>query len=458
MISFEVLLRRNPWWRGREFFEEDEDYRKWMSKSVRWVPGLLHEIKLKPFSLHFLFGPRQVGKTTLMKLLVKKVLDEGAPPRSVFYFRCDELKDYRELRELIEAYLNLREAWGIKSSYILLDEITFPEEWYRAIKAMIDDGLLARDILVLSGSASLEVRRDIERFPGRRGGGRDYRLLPLCFRDFIKVLEPPLYSKLPKLESLREAEVAKKAAEASVHLTELNKLLRAYFEVGGFPLAINAYRELGYVPQEVPETYLAWVRGDLAKIGRSPEVAREILRSILVKLPTPVSWESISKDTSIRSPKTASTYVHTLSHMFILNIHYYIDISRGTVSFLKNKKISLIDPLLIKAFEDWCLVELKNRESILAENTLAAHIARAGRAYYWKDKTEVDCILQLKDSLIGFEVKWRGKPKPHRIRSSKLKVTYTLTKSMLDVKEKMLPLSVFLALLDPTSLQVGYSS
>jgi|GEM_PF-5413527 len=32
----------NPWWKGREGIEEDEDYRKWIGSEVRWVPEVIN--------------------------------------------------------------------------------------------------------------------------------------------------------------------------------------------------------------------------------------------------------------------------------------------------------------------------------------------------------------------------------------------------------------------------------
>ena len=134
-----MLEEQNPWWRGRECIEEDEDYRKWSSAKLKWIPSLFYEIKLEPFSLNFVFGPRQVGKSTLIKLLIKKLLDDGVEPKAVFYHRCDELSDYKELGEVIDEYLKFRR--GVRTSYIFLDEATMLREWYRAIKLRIDMGL-----------------------------------------------------------------------------------------------------------------------------------------------------------------------------------------------------------------------------------------------------------------------------------------------------------------------------
>ncbi|MEM3931964.1 MAG: ATP-binding protein, partial [Thermofilum sp.] len=186
----------NPWWKGKEAFEEDEDYKKWRQSSVRWVPQLLEEIELEAPALHFLFGPRQVGKTTLLKLLIGKLLQVVDNPRAIFYYRCDLLADYKELNSVLMEYLKIKRNEVLRVSFIFLDEVTFPREWYRAIKYMVDRGYLQNDIVVLTGSLSMYAKREVETFPGRRGRGRDYVLYPLSFREYIKVSRPDLYGKL----------------------------------------------------------------------------------------------------------------------------------------------------------------------------------------------------------------------------------------------------------------------
>ena len=70
-------------------------------------------------------------------------LPEKADPRSLFYFNCEELADYKELLEVLETYLELRDMSEIKSACIFLDEITSPGEWHWALKSMIDQGELS---------------------------------------------------------------------------------------------------------------------------------------------------------------------------------------------------------------------------------------------------------------------------------------------------------------------------
>ncbi|MEM2122406.1 MAG: AAA family ATPase [Candidatus Bathyarchaeia archaeon] len=174
--------------RGKEGIEEDEDYARWRESKIRWYPSLLEKIELRPFSLDFLFGPRQIGKTTLVKLLMKKLL-QGTDPKSIFYYRCDKLTDFKELDEKIGEYLRMKKVEGIGTSYIFLDEVTFPKEWFRAVKYRIDLGDLKGDILFLTGSLSMFTKKEVEAFPGRRGLG-DFILHPVNFREFIKISNP----------------------------------------------------------------------------------------------------------------------------------------------------------------------------------------------------------------------------------------------------------------------------
>mgnify|MGYP001626390211 CR=1 FL=1 len=133
---------------------------------------------MRPFSLNFIVGPRQVGKTTAVALLIKRLLESGVDPRSIFYFSCDRLADYRGLDEVLRDYLRIRSGIGISTSYVFLDEVTYPREWYGAIKGLIESGVFRSGVLVLTGSLSMSAKREIEVFPGEGVMVRTYS----CFR------------------------------------------------------------------------------------------------------------------------------------------------------------------------------------------------------------------------------------------------------------------------------------
>lgn len=95
----------------------------------------------KAIFTQFHLWPRQVGKTTMIKLIIKNLPNE-VKPEAIFYYSCDLLNDYEDLLDVLRRYLKIKEERGIKTSYIFLDEITYVNERSRAIKYGIDRGCL----------------------------------------------------------------------------------------------------------------------------------------------------------------------------------------------------------------------------------------------------------------------------------------------------------------------------
>lgn len=445
-MQYEILASQNPWWKGKERIEEDEDYRKWKEKRIKWIPPLVERLSLEPYSLHFVFGPRQVGKSTLLKLVIKRLLDKGARAESIFYFKCDKISDYKELDELLSAFFELREKLGLHKCYFFLDEITFPKEWYRTIKFYIDDGKFRNDVLVLTGSTSFFAKKETEFFPGRRGKGKNFILLPLSFRSFVKVIKPALFKKLPAFSSLDKEEIRKKIFPCLPFIDELNRLLKDYMRCGGFPLSLQSYFEKKETTKDVFDTYLSWLQNDITKIGRDVNIARSIIKTLLTKFPSPISWEGISKEIEIKSPKTVNAYLHLLKSLFVLLILYHIDPNNASVNFGKNKKIHFVDPFFYHLFSEWCLQKIQNIESIMAESLVASHLSRLSDIFYWRNKDEID-VVTANGGLKGFEVKWTEKAEARTRIIGKIKQVIFITKSFVS-EPPNIPLSAFLACLD----------
>ena len=201
-VNIQELFDQNIWWKEKNLIEQDYDIVKWREKKHKWIPDIINNIELKPFALHIILGPRQAGKTTVVKLLIKNLLDKR-DPKSVFYFNCENISDFKELEEVIQSYLDFKDSNDIINSIIFLDEITLPKEWYRTIKSLIDKGKLRNDVVILTGSSSISVKREVELFPGRRGNGKDFIIFPLSFRGFLKVFTPDLVKKIEPIITVK---------------------------------------------------------------------------------------------------------------------------------------------------------------------------------------------------------------------------------------------------------------
>ncbi len=105
-------------------------------------------------------GPRQVGKTTFLKQLIRKLLQDGHNPQNIFYFSTDLVANEKELFSLIHNYIQFAPQG---KRFIFLDEITIVDRWEYAIKHVVDLGLAEDILFILTGSSSFDLRRGGER-------------------------------------------------------------------------------------------------------------------------------------------------------------------------------------------------------------------------------------------------------------------------------------------------------
>jgi len=397
---------QNPWW----FNEEDETYQEWKNSEIKWIPKVIEKIDLKPFSLHFLVGPRQIGKTTLLKILIHRLIQKQNP-KSVFYFSCDEILDYKELGEVLDNYLSFRDTNHIKSSIIILDEITYVEEWFRAIKYRIDSGKFKNDVLIITGSTSIEVLKERERFPGRRGNGKDIFFYPMDFSEYIEHFSS---LKLTKYRlSLNNIELALKANTA--FKKSINELFRKYLVTGGFPLSIKDVFQKGKVSQKTFKTTLEWMKNDWKKAGKDERYMKEIISYLLKARLSPISWNCIAKETSVNSPHTVESYINVLKDTFCAKVLNQIA-PDSKILYRKNKKIHFIDPLIYHVLSKY--TKEKVYEEQMVESVVVSHLSRLTDVYFWKNKSEVDVIAIVNKKQVGFEVKWGFKSyrKPRHLK------------------------------------------
>ncbi|MGC8543251.1 MAG: ATP-binding protein [Vulcanisaeta sp.] len=433
----------NPWWLSRDRIDEFEPYRRYQESEVRWVPDVIDRVSLRPFSLNFIIGPRQVGKTTAVALLIERLLESGVDPRSVFYFSCDRLADYRELDEVLRDYLRIRGGIGISTSYIFLDEVTYPREWYRAIKGLIDSGVFRNDVLVLTGSLSMSAKREIEAFPGRRGYGKNILMLPLPFSQYVRLFNINIPSgDLDFVLSNFQGYIQ--------YLPILNELLDKYLVTGGFPNSIRDFFRSGRVAQSTIDDFIASISSDLNKLRRSETFFKLAVRGIIERTSSEFSYHTLARSFGVGTVKTAISYVELLSNLFLLRVVDAVD-QLGNVLPRKEKKFFFIDPFIYEAFSRWTMTK-KPDEHGLTEAVVVSHLSRLFDVFYLKVNSEVDVVIRRDGELIGFEVKY-GDVKGVKRILGRMKRVYVLTKDKFG--SEMVPVSLFLAMLNtPQSIEL----
>jgi predicted AAA+ superfamily ATPase len=135
-------------------------------------------------------GPRQVGKTTLLRQLTEELVLSGVPRRNILFFNFDDLdlrsrvsEDPTQLGHQIEVRLGKPLGTLGARAYIFLDEAQKVRGLFDTIKLMFDEHM-AKVKLLVSGSSSIEIQKySAETLAGRV---RYHYLFPLTLREILR--------------------------------------------------------------------------------------------------------------------------------------------------------------------------------------------------------------------------------------------------------------------------------
>lgn len=428
-MEMEALAGQNPWWKTTNWEGGDRQLSmrtesKFKYEREGYVP--------QKNGVIVVYGPRQVGKTTWVKMEIAKELKKAEKATDIAYLNAEVLKDRFELYDAMKTLCSI-----YNPTNIYIDEINSVNDWERAIKALVDENTFREKHVTLTGSSSINIMKKAEQLPGRMASGQyKYRFYPLSFAEVAKVYGVN----------------AGNPEEAITRLDELNAILYRYFLHGGFIKALNSYDKNGSLEEELFAVYSAWIDGELARAKKSPETATNIMAGMAESLTNEVSWTALSKTAS---HPTIADYVETLKDMFVAN---YLEKSRkARAGAPKNKKIYFTDPFLywVAQFRARKISSIKISETDSATMGKLAELAALKEMAQYIDMSHKENDFEArryihyekeKNGETDFVVKF-GK-KSHRLESKfgaigkeKENVTY-LTKSTL-AKNK-LPLAVFL--------------
>ncbi len=389
------LITLNPWWEHENAIDLDKHIRALQKFKYIYNPLLLKE-NFKKDNLYTIRGPRQIGKTTFLKLFIKEKL-KSIPKENIFYWSCDNLTSREDLITLLQEYADFCRVKNAKPEYILLDEITEIPDWQKAIKFVIDNDITKDACYMLTGSNAIDLKKGSERLPGRKGKhGKDLFFLPLTFREYVQIIDPEWYQK-HKMDNIDKLKY---------HSNKLKIFFEKYFITGGIPLVINEYEINKEIPNYIYDLYYSWIIGDVLKEGKNEQTLKEIFKSILVCYSTPVSWDSLAKRSSVKSHVTISSYIELLSNIFVVLGCYFYDIHEHKVNFNKNKKIYIYDPFILQVFSNRLNISV-DKEKII-EGIVGAQIKQKNvleDIYFTKIKKETDFVI---NSNSGIEVKYQN--------------------------------------------------
>jgi predicted AAA+ superfamily ATPase len=420
------ILRQNRWWSEAGWRESDPHLRELNHQPQRLPAPVTDRISLDEPGIHTLRGPRQVGKSTALKLLVERAVEEWAP-RRVAYLALDLL----EGRPLTELAATVDRAKALASTsepmVILLDEVTAVDEWQTAIKALWDAGTLRDDIVVCTGSSAVDLHRSaVERLPGRRGAGGDHALFPHSFPTFARVLDdtiPP--SPELAVEDIVSEQGRDMLRDAQLHGPRLATALERYLSFGGLPHAISE----AFTGERTPSEKTLAVSYDTLlseaqRRGASRAAVHALLERLIRSLGSSLSWTSLARDMAVSQP-TARDYVEFLAASYQLLPIYSWRADSGTPALGRDKKLYFADPLTHSVAHAQ-VPGLDVDMPALIENAVAIALQRRyepvqlrmegfdmpSRVHVWRTRKsgEIDFVCGPHDRLSAVEVKYRSNP------------------------------------------------
>ena len=329
---------------------------------------------LIPGKVLVLYGPRQVGKTTLAHALMDTI-----SLRSRFV-NADELL-YREALASQDRQ-KLGEVLG-DAELLIIDEAQRVPEIGLNLKILVDSFPQAR--IIATGSASFDLANKIsEPLTGRK---ITFTLYPISYQEIALEFGP----------------------------LEARNQLERWLVWGGYPDMVTAdnpdlrARLLG----ELVGSYLYRDILELEGIRRSDKIV-DLLRLIAFQIGQEVSIAELATSLALNR-QTVERYLDLLEKVFVI---FRIDgFSRNLrKEITKNSRYYFYDNgvrnSLIQNFNP---LNLRNDTGQLWENFLMVERRKANQfakrqvnAYFWRtyDRKEIDCIEEFGGQLSGYEFKW----------------------------------------------------
>ncbi len=450
MAVFDIsqLAEQNPWWIDKINILSDVNIIKLSKLNYKWKPRVKKYIKLGQDVIYTIRGPRQVGKTTLLKIIIQDLLSQGINPESIFYSSFEN-KTAEQLNKIVQTYLDWRLNAPQERKYLFLDEICAVKDWSKELIHFANKGAFVNCSIIVTGSHSMDLKHSTELMPGRRGGDGstplDKILLPMKFSEFVELLWPEFKQKMFDLGIIKWGNRKKKILELfsgkiepsiqslAIYQRQLDALLETYLLTGGIPAVINEFKKTNQVSTGLFTVYLNAIIGDLHRYNYKELYFKQIVREIFNVLSNPISWNSFTKTTDIKHHDTIQEYFTALEELYVANISYSCSPSNKKINSWW-KKIYIQDPFIFHALHGWANnkrdyfsnakanilnLDLKGK---LIESLVYSHLCRFSyslnprdlfdpkdNVFYYRDNKnkEVDFVVIFDGKYYPFEVKYQ---------------------------------------------------
>jgi predicted AAA+ superfamily ATPase len=348
-----------------------------------------------------LIGPRQAGKTTLLRHVADRLEGDG---KRVCFYNIDIEKD-RLLFAGQESFVNhLDQVTGGEKHYVFIDEVQRLPDAGLFLKGLYDRGLPHK--LIVTGSGSLELKEKVaESLVGRK---ENFFLPTVSPKEFVDYATDYAYGKRVK-EVLHNDQAL------------MERTLGEYLKYGGYPRVITAKTEQRKL-RILEEIYQGYIERDIKSLLQLEKTSAfvTLMQLLANRAGYTVNYSGLATLTGLSTP-TIKNYLWYAEKTFILNVvrpyftnkekeiakaptYYYWDI--GLRNFLLGRFDDINDRGMQFQSFVFRLLEDRFRHGVTRIN-------------FWQTKSqaEVDFVVNRGYDLLPVEVKATSLTQPKITRS-----------------------------------------
>ena len=350
------LFKQNPWW---ESSFKDVSYPR-----EKYIKQILDNLDSKEIII--ITGIRRVGKTTIIKQTINKLLTSKIKPEEIFFISLDlfNLLEF-SISQLIEEYRKIHKKGHSDFFYLFLDEVSSRDNFEQELKSIYDN----ENIKVICSSSIATLMRDKKaKLTGRT---KTIEIMPLDFREFL---------------IFKEANILKSDK------AKLESYFNDYLRIGGIPHYVLT-EDKSYLNELVESI----IYKDIIAYHKitAEKVIKEMFILLCQRVGKPISYNKLSGilNISVDSVKRYIGYFEKAYLFYIIN-RYSKSVNESITS---PKKVYIGDIGIknsITGFKDL---------GASYENLVFLNIKDKHPSYYMDNSIEIDFITE--DSLIEAKYK-----------------------------------------------------
>lgn len=325
-----------------------------------------------------LIGARQVGKTTLLRELIKETEVPSV------WLNADE-EDILTAFETAKTSTQLLQLIGAQNKLVIIDEAQQIRDIGKKLKLIHDTNPEIQ--IIATGSSAFDLQNNTaEALTGRK---ITFYLYPISFREIVE----------------------------NSSLLEAKRLLETRMIFGSYPEVINHPGKEKEVLIEIAQSYLY---KDILKLDsvRKPSHVDRLLKAIALQVGNEVNYHELAQTVGNIDTATVEKYLDLLEKTFVIiklpafNRNLRNEIKKGKKYYFYDNGIRNV---LISNFGN---LELRLDKGALWENYLVSerlkqnsYTQNFANTYFWRthDQAEIDYIEEQDGILNAYEFKWKDK-------------------------------------------------